>query len=445
MTYKEAKEFIEEANQYGSVLGLTSITELLKRLGNPQNHLKIIHIGGTNGKGSTGAFITSILTAAGYRVGRYISPTVFSYREKIQISEGINTYYITKEGIQEAIKRIKPICQEMVNDGYDHPTTFEIETAMTFIYLLSQQVDFLVLEVGMGGRLDATNVIANPICTVFTSISMDHMQYLGDSLEKIAQEKAGIIKPKSPVISCNQNSAVIKILKDKADECKSSFIIADFNNVHKVEYSLEETRFIYPSNKEAKEYIIRLIGKHQVKNAILAIEVAKVLNKVLNNHNYFISDEAILSGLYQAKWDGRFQVLDTKPYFIIDGAHNEEAAINLRETVEIYFTNKRLIFMIGVLEDKDYKSILKIMAPLADTIITLTPENYRALASDKLANEARLYCERVFDCGNIEQALEMAYAEAKADNIILAFGSLSFLGSLVKSLRMRKEKTYNKN
>lgn len=229
MTYKEARDFIEQTSQYGSVLGLTNIKELMKRLDNPQDKLRIIHIAGTNGKGSVGAFLASILSTAGYRVGRYISPTVFSYRERIQISEikanenSIQTAYITRQGVEATIDKIKPQCDNMVLDGFSHPTTFEIETAMTFLYLLWEEVDFVILEVGMGGRLDATNLIKNPVCSVFTSISMDHMEYLGDSIEKIALEKSGIIKPGSPVVTIGQEDSVLKILETSAKENKSSF------------------------------------------------------------------------------------------------------------------------------------------------------------------------------------------------------------------------------
>lgn len=466
MTYKEATEFIEQSNQYGSVLELSTITELLRRLNKPQDRLKIIHIAGTNGKGSTATFLSSILCTAGYKVGRYVSPAVFSYREIIQISEchykyssaddisnnypynnhkmnnfsereikGVENFYIqtsniTKKGIQDIISRIKPICEDMVNDGLYHPTSFEIETAMTFLYMMQKQVDILILETGMGGRLDATNVISHPVCSVITSVSFDHMEFLGNTLEQIAMEKAGIMKPNSFVITCNQRPEVLSVFQKKANELNIPMIVADDAKAYNIRYGKSHTEFVYPAKNIPVFYKIRMLGKHQVQNAILAIETARRMNE----YGYNIKEEAIKKGIWQAKWSGRFEKVSNSPDIFIDGAHNEKAALSLRESIEIYFTNRRLIFMIGVLADKDYQSMLRILAPLADTIITLTPNNPRALPSGRLAKEARAYCNRVFDGVEIQQALELAYKEAGYDDVILAFGSLSFLGCLADAL-----------
>lgn len=481
MTYDEARNFIAYTNQYGSILGLTTITELLRRLDNPQDKLRIIHIAGTNGKGSVGAFLTSILSTAGYKAGRYVSPTVFSYRERIQISEAseeshvsdesqiinefhvseesqifnnsqawpydekvydkpvandsIKSYYITREGVQATIEKIKPICETMVLDGFSHPTSFEIETAMTFLYLLWEEVDFVILEAGMGGRLDATNVIKRSECAVFTSISMDHMQYLGDTIEKIATEKSGIIKSCSSVVTIEQKQSILNILKEKAKEMNSTFADADTANVDNIRYSLEQTAFSYPKGPNAEDYLICILGKHQVKNAILAIEVAHSLSR--NGHH--ISKQDIFLGLYRTRWSGRLEILDTNPYLLIDGAHNEEAALYLRDSIEIYFTNRKFIFMIGVLKDKDYKNILSILAPMADTIITITPDNVRALSSEILAREASAYCDRVIDGRNVDQSLKLAYEMSNKEDVIIAFGSLSFLKDVINAHELRKD------
>lgn len=450
MTYKEAIDFIEGSKRYGWVLGLGTITELTKRLNNPQDKLKIIHIAGTNGKGSTAAFITSILCAAKYRVGRFVSPAVFSYREILQISEckynspaadydidkQLVTSYISEEEIQEIVKRIKLVCEDMVKDGFPHPTTFEIETAMAFLYMEQKQVDFFVLETGMGGRLDATNVISRPICSVITSISFDHMQYLGDTLYKIATEKAGIIKPDSTVVTLRQNKEVLSALQRKADELNSEFVVADCDKAENIRYHINYTEFTYPHNEKSCTYRICLLGKHQIQNAILAIETARIVRK----SGYEIKEEAIKEGLQIATWPGRFQQISKTPDIFIDGAHNEEAALRLRDSVETYFNNRRLIFMIGVFADKDYQNILHIMAPLADLIITLTPDNPRALPSDKLALDAKKYCCKVIDGENVRRALEIACNEAEENDVILAFGSLSFLGELTDALNSRNNK-----
>lgn len=441
MIYEEARQFIDNSNQYGCVPGLTTVSELLRRLDNPQEKLKIIHVAGTNGKGSTSSFITTILNKAGYRVGRYISPAVFSYRERIQISDNaiqqdkVTVQYITRQGVCDTIALIKPVCEAMVADGFSHPTSFEIETAMVMLYLLWMKVDFAVIEVGMGGRLDATNVIKNPVCSVITSISMDHMQYLGDTLEKIAAEKAGIIKKQVPVITCRQNPEVIRVIKDTADNLASPLFISDDANVVDVCYYMDKTEFTLIKDGRSEQYFIGLLGEYQVENAIMAVKTAQVLNSL----GFTIKEENIRKGLAQTKWSGRFEVIAKEPYFIIDGAHNEAAATILRSSIIRYFHNKRKIFLIGVLADKEFEKILKLTADLADVIITTTPNSPRALPSDQLAKEALKYCGNVYDAKNTGNAVKLAYREAAKEDIIIAFGSLSYLGDLVDTLGIRKD------
>lgn len=440
MTYEEAMEFIKETETLGSILGLESIRNLLNRLGNPQDRLKIIHVAGTNGKGSTISFISGILATAGYRVGIYISPVVFSYREKIQIirleNESLHNEYISEEDVCQSLDIIKSTCDDMVLEGFAHPTAFEIETVMAFLYLRNEQVDFLLLETGMGGRLDATNVIRSPICSVITPVSLDHMQFLGTTLKEIANEKAGIMKANSCVVTSNQDAEVLSVFMHKADELGIPIIIADSSKAKNIIYKDSSTSFDYPNSYNSETYKISMLGKYQVQNALLAIETARRLRSI---GYYKLSEEAISKGIWLAKWHGRFEQISMAPDIYIDGAHNEQAALNLRDSIEIYFTNHRLIFMIGILADKDYKSMLGILAPLADAIITLSPNNPRALASDKLANEARAYCKKVFDEKDIEHAIKRAYLEADRNDVIVAFGSLSFLGGLVSILKVRKD------
>lgn len=455
MTYEQAREFIDNSNKYGSKLGLVTISELLKRLDSPQDKLKVIHIAGTNGKGSTAAYISSILTTQGYRVGRYVSPAVFSYRERIQI----NSEYITEEGISETIGTIKPICEAMVMDGFSHPTSFEIETAMAFLYLVREQVDFAIIEVGMGGRLDATNVIKHPICSVITSVSMDHMQFLGDSLEKIASEKAGIIKQGSSVITGNTKPEVYKVIKQVCDERESRLITAS-GRISDTVFSPEATSFSYESQNSCsgkqdscyvnqdscsgnqdscyvnqnscygnQNFTIKLLGKYQIDNAILTIETARELCRL----GYRISDSSIKNGLQNATWSGRLEIISRNPYLIIDGAHNEDAAIQLRDAMQTIFPHKRMIFIMGVLADKEYRKILKITAPLASVIITITPDNVRALDGEILAEEARHFTEReIINAVSVREAVSFAYEKAGKEDVILAFGSLSFLGEITK-------------
>ncbi len=436
MTYEEARAFIDASNQYGSKLGLEIITELMGRLNNPQDGLKIIHVAGTNGKGSTTAIIASVLAAEGYLVGRYISPAVFSYQERVQLSRRnasnlVENEYITKEGISDAIGQIKPVCEAMVREGFDHPTSFEIETAMAFLYMQGKQVDFAILEVGLGGRLDATNVIRQPVCCAITSISMDHMQYLGDTLEKIAREKAGIIKLGAPVITCNDNPSILAVLKETCEEKKTGLTVLREEELTHLEYSLEATTFTY----HGQDYEIKLLGEYQGKNALLALGTIELLQDM----GYPISKAAMKEGLLQAKWSGRFEILAKEPYFIIDGAHNEDAALHLKRTLQRYYNNKRLIYIMGVLADKDYGRILEIMAPLAHKIITVTPDNPRALASPKLAAEARKYCScSVVDAQTVSNAIKIAFDGAGQEDVILAFGSLFYLSEVKASFQKQE-------
>ncbi len=434
MTYEEARTFINDSNQYGSKLGLETITELMRRLDNPQDKLKIIHVAGTNGKGSTTAMIASVLAAEGYHVGRYISPAVFSYRERVQLSKKESSQVIneniTEEGICDAIAKIKPACEAMVTEGFHHPTSFEIETAMAILHMHEINVDFAIMEVGLGGRLDATNVILHPICCVITSISMDHMQFLGDTLEKIAREKAGIIKPGVPVITCNNEPSILRVLMDTCEEKKSRLTVRSEEELVQIDYNLEGTSFSY----QDKDYVIKMLGEYQGKNALLALGTIEVLQSL----GYQISQSAIQEGLAQAKWNGRFEILAEKPYFIIDGAHNEDAALYLKNTLQRYFNKQRIIYIVGVLADKDYSKILAQMAPLAHKIITVTPGNERALASSQLAIEAKKYCTcSVIDAQTVPNAINIAYDGADKEDVILAFGSLSYLSEVKAEVRGR--------
>lgn len=435
MTYDEARDFIEMAAGYGSRPGLEVITELLRRLDKPQDKLRIIHLAGTNGKGSTAAFIASILAAAGYKAGRYISPSVFDYREKIQIShkcaDNIINEYITEEGICDSVAIIKAACEGMVRDGFYHPTVFEIETAMAFLYLLREKVDFAIIETGMGGRLDATNVAARPVCSVITSISMDHMQYLGDTLEKITREKAGIIKEKVPVITGNTNPVIIGVLEEACQAMNTKLTVASKDNAVILRASREGTAFSY----KGYNYDIKLLGDHQIGNALLAVEAVTVLQR----EGYEISQDAIYEGLSQTGWSGRFEILAQNPYFIIDGAHNEDAAIKLRKAIQDYFSGHKLIYIMGMFADKEYKKVLEIIVPLAGMIITITPPSSRALSSTQLAEEAAKYFKgTIIDAGAVTDAIDCAYENSNPCDAIIAFGSLSFLQEATDYLKQKQ-------
>lgn len=429
MNYKEARQYLEQVGTYGSVLGLDSITELLSRVGHPENQLKFIHIGGTNGKGSTAAYLASILTEAGYKVGRFISPVVEVYEECIQISSNQyeeRTRYISKESIAAHLTTIQEACLKMTEEGLAHPTIFEVETVMAMLEFARKQCDIVLLEVGLGGRLDATNVIQNVLCSVITSISMDHMQFLGDSIEKIAYEKAGIIKEKTPVVSYPQQKEATEVLKAAASEKNSPYYEVMKSQVEVLDTTMKGTTFRVVSEEET--YRIPLLGEHQVYNALVAMRVCQVLQTM----GYKITRDCIREGLYKTVWFGRLSVVKEKPYVIVDGAHNPDAAKQLAAAVSTYFPDRKGIFVMGVFADKEYEKILEIMAPLAKKIITVTPDNPRALASDELQKTAKSYLLEVIDGNTVKEGLNLAISEADEEDFILCFGSLSFLGEVHK-------------
>jgi dihydrofolate synthase / folylpolyglutamate synthase len=424
MTYEEAINFLKDSEQYGSVLGLDSMRILLEGLNNPQNQLKFVHIAGTNGKGSTAAFISNIIAVAGYKVGRYISPYVFEYNEIIQISYGkddfVSTEYITDKAIGRCIEKIEKVCKQMVQSGLPHPTRFEIETAMAMLYFLEALCDLVVLEVGLGGRLDATNVITSTLCAVITSISMDHMHILGDTLEKIAQEKAGIIKPNTCVVSYDQKPEAKEVIEivSKLNNAELSFVHSDHIKIE--EESLYGSIFSYEQFENLK---IHLLGNHQINNAIVAI----LATQTLKEYGFSIEEEHVHLGLSITKWNGRFELIHKNPSFYIDGAHNEDAAKELSSNIKKYFPNKKIVYILGVLADKDYNSILKHTGELAKEIITITPNNSRGLQSKILSDVASRYCDTVTNADSVKEAVQIAFQKTQANDIIIAFGSLSYL------------------
>ncbi len=429
MTYKEARAFIDDTSKYGYILGLDTITELLKRLGNPQDDLKFVHIAGTNGKGSILAYVSTILKEAGYRVGRYISPTIFEYRERIQVNEE----YISEEAVARLAQRIYEKGQEMLAEGLAHPTAFEVETAMAFLYFQEMNCDIVVLETGMGGLTDATNVVKTTLISAFASISMDHMGFLGNTLEEIAKIKAGIIKPNTMVVSTAQKPEVRKVLEATCRQQRASYHEIREEEITDRQVSFEEQSFTYKGWKKLRPGIL---GSCQLENAATAAEVIYELRDL----GYPVSEEAIRQGLEKTRWIGRFTIVDEDPLFIVDGAHNRDAADRLLETLKLYVPHKRKVFIIGVLADKEYDYIMSRLAPEAERIVTvMTPNNPRALPAKKLAETVKQYNSEVEAAQSIREAVQLAKGYADKDGMILAFGSLSYLGDLIEEVRKGKE------
>ena len=421
MNYEEAMNFIQNTNKFGSVLGLDNIRELLERLGNPQDQLRVVHIAGTNGKGSTLAFLAGIFRESGYRAGRYVSPASFSYEERFRINEE----NISKKDLCFYMEKIKNVAEEMVKDGLSHPTMFEIETALSFLYFLDKKVDVVLLETGMGGRLDATNVVKKPIATVIASIGMDHMQFLGDTLEKIASEKAGIIKEGCPVISYDNTKEVIK---NKAKQMHAKVTFVNSAGIRVLQESLNGESFSYRSSdgRWYEKIEIPLLGRHQINNAALALETLNVIKNY-----YCISDFQTEDGMRKTIWRGRIEILEREPMVICDGAHNPDGAKSLLSFLQNNFTNQRLIYIMGVLSDKDYEQMVQILAPSADKIYTVAPDNPRALSSRELCNCISKYHQNVEERQRLAECLSEVRQKAEKDDVIIICGTLSFQNELI--------------
>ena len=431
MTYNEARVYLDEVSKYGSVLGLDTIRALLDELGNPQEDLRFIHIAGTNGKGSVLAYISTILSEAGYRIGRYVSPTVVSYLERIQI----DSQWIPKEDFAELVELAQKAIAKMETKGLGSPTVFEVETAIAFLYFRKCSCDFVVLETGLGGVLDATNIVKNTEIAAFASISMDHMGFLGNTLTEIAENKAGIIKAGCEVVTNAQKPEAMEVLQKKADELGCQLNAIDLSKAKYLKESWEGQRFSYGD----EIFQIQMAGRYQMENALTAYEAIQALRR----RGYHISNEAVENGFAKTKWIGRFSWIRKEPLFIVDGAHNADAAIRLRESVEELLPNRRFIGIMGVFKDKEYEQIVETMAPLFEKIYTVNlPDTGRTLDAETLKqtiencckdmSEAEVQERTVTAVGDIEKAVNLALDEAGEDDAILAFGSLSYLGRVIE-------------
>lgn len=421
MDYIQAREYITKAQCHAGDMGLANIKNLLDKIGHPEDELKFVHIAGTNGKGSVMAYISTVLCSAGYRVGRYVSPTLYSYRECIQV----NGEYITKEDFTTHMERIIWAIQEMTIQGMKHPSPFEIETAVAFLHFKAQGCDLVVLECGMGGRDDATNVIKNTVMAVITSISMDHIDYLGDTLQAIAANKAAIIKPGAVAVIGKQQAEVEETIWAICTEKGNPLVVAKPQEATIREATLERQVFRY----HGEEITITMAGSHQIENAVLALECLHALNQI----GYTLTREVIQEGFLKTQWNGRFTVIGTQPYFIVDGAHNPDAAIKLKQSLQMYFPEQKPVFIMGVFKDKQYDKVAEILAPMAKQVFTIaTPGHPRALSAAVLAESVYKYNDRVKPCDSIDKAVRESRNAAGANGVIVAFGSLSFIGEITK-------------
>ena len=436
ITYSEAIDYIYDLTKYGIKLGLENINYLLYLLGEPHKKLKIIHVAGTNGKGSTCSSISSILQSDGYKVGLYTSPHLVDFTERIKI----NHKPINRKKVSELLERIKPYIEKVANTpSYGHPTFFEVITSMAFLYFFEEQVDYLVLEVGLGGRLDATNV-CEPLISVITHIDYDHMDKLGNSLEEIAREKGGIIKPEGIVISSNQYEEAYNEIKKIADEKNSHIYSVGREIIYKIVKSdikgvIFNLKGIY---NEYKNLHTPLLGRHQADNsaaAITAIEALKI-------RGVNITEKAIRVGLEKVKWTGRLEIIQTNPTLVLDGAHNPNGIKVVRDALKEIFSYRRLILVLAIFADKDYKKMIQIIVPNADLIIATKTKNPRATPPRIIAKEAAQYIDqnKISVTENIPQAINCALSNSKEDDLICITGSLYTVGEAKKYFKSKEYK-----
>ncbi len=434
MDYRQALNYIENTGKFGSRLGLENVSRLLDILGNPHRDLRIIHVAGTNGKGSTCSFINSMLIYQGYNVGLYTSPYLEEFNERIKI----NNVNISDEDLAQSVSRVSDAIGQMIEEGCDHPTEFEIITACAFLYFRDRDVDFAVIEVGLGGRLDATNVCI-PLVSAITSISMDHTEYLGDTLARIAFEKGGIIKNKRPVVLYQQSDEVESVISSICSERDSELFITEND---KIEY-ISEGMSSQSVNLEVMGHFysgieISLPGRHQARNLSVALSVLRLLE--ISSDISQVDTEALYRSIRETRWPGRMEVIKTEPLTIIDGAHNPDGAAILSESVDRYLVGKKINLVFGMLRDKDILSVAKMLAVRANRIIITEPESPRAASSAEVHGiilEA-LRGEDVPDITeipDIEEAVRHAQSMAGDGEAVIYAGSLYMIGRVRSLLR----------
>ncbi len=414
MDYKEALAYISEVGFFGSKPGLSRIGALLQALGEPQKGMRFIHIAGTNGKGSCAAMTASVLRAAGYRTGLYTSPYLYRFNERMQL----NGRQIGDEVLADIVSRVKPAAEAMD----DHPTEFELMTAAALLWFREEKCDVVVLEVGLGGRFDATNIIDAPEAAVIMNIGLDHTAVLGDSVEKIAFEKAGIIKHGCDAVLYEQSESVTAVVRQRCLEQGVSLRIADFSAIVSEFDSLYGQTFSY----KGRAYALPLLGRHQLKNAAVVLELAEVLRA----RGWKLEQGDVEHGLYAVSWPGRFELVSDEPLFVVDGGHNPQCARTVYENLLHYFPDKRRILLLGILRDKDYAGLTEILDPAADSYICITPDSPRALPAAELADFLRRYGKPVAVCDSIRDGVSLALDRSDDGSVVCAAGSLYSVGEI---------------
>ncbi|MBE7043587.1 MAG: bifunctional folylpolyglutamate synthase/dihydrofolate synthase [Ruminococcaceae bacterium] len=411
MTEDQILDWIHSTQLFGSVLGLNSVRELLNRLGNPQKKMKIIHVAGTNGKGSVCSMLASVLTEAGYKTGLYTSPYIEQFRERIRIDGEM----ISSAELAICGERVKIACEQMQKEGLPHPTEFELVTALGFLYYANQNCDFVVLEVGLGGRLDATNVIDAPLLSVITSIDFDHVDRLGNTLEEIAFEKCGIIKSGTTVVTgANQPDEVLKMIKKRCEE--ESVVLSVAKEPECICATLQGTEFNWDSHR----YRVPLLGNYQAQNSAIVLEAIKQLR----NLGISVSDTALKTGLDRVTHIARMELI--RPNFMIDGGHNLSGIQAMTSFVRQINFKGRIIVVAGMLQDKDYSACALLLRELADVLIATETDSPRKLAAEVFSECSQAdFCEP-----DLLKAVEFALDKAEKDDFVIACGSFTLVGPI---------------
>ena len=419
MTVKEALDFINSVSWQGSKPGLERTFGLLELMDNPQKELKYIHIGGTNGKGSTCAMLASVLKSAGLRVGLYTSPHLYCFNERIQI----NGQYIPDEDLAAITEYVKPLAESME----ESPTEFELVFCIALEYFKRQGCDIVVTEVGMGGELDATNVIPAPEVAVITNIGLDHTGFLGNTVEQIATTKAGIFKTGSHAVIYPSQPSVVKVLQDICRQRNIPHRLADFSSITPVSHSLEGQTF-HCGNRQ--NISLPLLGHHQLYNGCVALTVLDILQE----KGYPITEEHIYKGMAATSWPGRFHIVGHDPLFIIDGGHNPQCLESLMQNIRDYLPGKKIIGLTGVLADKDYGQMYKPLLPSIEQFVCITPPSDRKLEAAELAKHLQAVGAKATAYDTIPAGVAAAKTLAGSDGVVLCFGSLYSIGEIQAAL-----------
>ena len=419
MNVSEAIAYIESVSWKGSIPGLERVVELLRRMGNPERQLKYVHIAGTNGKGSTAAMTASILRKAGYRTGLYTSPHIYRFHERIRVN-GVD---ISDEDLAQITDYVRPLAQGME----DHPTEFELVFCIAIEYFKRVGCDIVVLEVGMGGAMDATNAIGVPEVAVITNIGLDHTGFLGDTLEEIAAEKCGIFKPGCSAVVYGSTPGVERVFEETARKLQVSLKKEDFSTLEVVSHSLEGQVFHCGGRKNLQ---LPLLGEHQAHNAAVVLGVVDSLIA----QGWKITEDHIREGLRDVSWPGRFHIVTRDPLFIVDGGHNPQCLESLVKNIRDYLPGRRVIALTGVLADKDYGQMYLPVMPYISRFVCITPPNERKLEARELAAHLCAAGAEAVAAESIPQGVSMARELVGEDGVVLCFGSLYSIGTIYESL-----------